>query len=474
MFEKLKKNQNYIAYLIASLCFVLVAVLLLLSTGTYDPGDGVQHYVIAKYAATYPKLLLDHWGKPFYILLSMPFAQLGFLGSNFYNLICNTGTAILAFKCAKNLHIKQAWLAVPLVFFSPLLFMTNFSGLTEPTFALILTGALLLLINKQFVWSALLLSFLPFARTEGFFIIPIFIIYFIIQKQWKAILFTGFATLAYSIIGYFVLNDFLWIMHQNPYKGAFDIYGKGPLFHFVAANDRLFGLPLVVLFVAGIISLFKPPNQTAHQKLIIRLVILGSFNVYFIMHSVFWWKGLFGSLGLHRVMAAIAPLFSLIALIGLQSIRTFIQHKNQKLAQAVSIILVALVIVYPFKQYQFPLKPDPEMRIILEAVTFINENNISYNKKVYYSYPLFTMLLNVDVFNPQKQCSTCMLEYPDFIATLKPGDLIIWDSHFGHECKLTPDDIVKIKNVSQLFSANNYNVPNEKWKFEVQVFQVDP
>jgi hypothetical protein len=153
------------------------------------------------------------------------------------------------------------------------------------------------------------------------------------QKQWKAIPLLGFASLVYSIIGGFILHDFFWILHQNPYKGAIDIYGKGPLMHFVAANDRLFGLPLVVLFIMGCIGLIRKKTPEITQNSAFYLLILCYFVVYFTMHSLFWWKGLFGSLGLHRVMAAIAPLFSIVALIGFNFIEAYFSGKikSQKL-----------------------------------------------------------------------------------------------------------------------------------------------
>nr|MBP6432939.1 hypothetical protein [Ferruginibacter sp.] len=155
-------------YLIAFICFTSTLVLILLSKGTYDPGDGVQHYLIAKYAIKHPLLLLDHWGKPIYTLLCMPFAQAGFIGSNIYNLICNTTTSFFAYQIALKMGLKNAWMAFILVFFSPLFFMTSFSGLTEPTFALLLTASILLMLNAKYTIGALLISFLPFARTEGF------------------------------------------------------------------------------------------------------------------------------------------------------------------------------------------------------------------------------------------------------------------------------------------------------------------
>lgn len=466
MFE----NGNIkLVYSIALVCFFGTFLLILLSKGTYDPGDGVQHYLIAKYAIKHPLLLLDHWGKPIYTLLCLPFAQFGFLGSNVYNLLCNTLTSFLGFKIAHRLGFKNAWLAFVLVFFSPLFFMTSFSGLTEPTFALILSFAIWLMINKNYAFGAIIISFLPFARTEGFFILPLFALYLVIIKKWKFAALTALATLIYAIIGYFVLHDFLWIIHQNPYKGAIDIYGKGPLMHFVAANDRLFGLPLVALFtLACFVMLFKK-EKVENEKNAFNLLIIGSFLVYFTLHSVFWWKGLFGSLGLHRVMAGVAPLFSLVALIGFNFLGGLLASQK-KVQKSILAFIVLAVIIYPFKQYQPPIKPDSEMQVLMNTANWIKANNISLHQKVYCMYPMLSMLLDIDVFDSKKYLSTCMLKHNDFNNALTPGDVIIWDSHFGNECGFMPDDIAKLPKVKQLTHFKHSNASNKS--FEVFVFKV--
>lgn len=462
-------NNKKLVLGLSLLCFVITLILIILSKGTYDSGDGVQHFLIAKYALKHPLLLLDHWGKPVFTLLCMPFAQFGFIGSNIYNLICNTTTAILAYHIACRFGFKNAWVNFLFVFFSPLLFITCFSGLTEPTFALILTGSVLLMLKQRYVLASLLISFLPFARTEGFFIIPLFVIYLISCKQWKALMLCGFATLLYASIGYFVLDDFFWILHQNPYKGAIDIYGKGPLMHFVAANDRLFGLPLVVLFLLGCTSLILGKEKPESTKSAFYLLVLGSFIVYFVMHSVFWWKGLFGSLGLHRVMAGIAPMFSLVALIGFNFLSN-LKPANNKIKTSLLILVVLAVIIYPFKQYQPPLKQSAEIEVLNNCANWINNNAISKDQKVYCMYPLLSMLLDVDIFDKDKYFSTCMLKYNDFNSALLPGDIIFWDSHFGKECDFLPSDIAKLPKVKEIAHFNQLNNSNQN--FEVFVFTV--
>jgi hypothetical protein len=273
----------------------------------------------------------------------------------------------------------------------------------------------------------------------------------------------------YAIIGYFVLDDFFWIIHQNPYKGAYEIYGKGPLMHFVAANDRLFGLPLVALFLVACMGLIWRKEKIEQENSVFYLLILGSFIMYFVLHSIFWWKGWFGSLGLHRVMAGIAPMFSIIALVGFNFLNSFIPQKNKWPSIVLGLVTTA-VIIYPFKQYQPPLKASAEIQVLKACADWIHQHNIATSNKVYCMYPMLSMLLDVDIFNQANYISTCMLKFNDFNCALLPGDLILWDTHFGYECGFLPSDIEKLPKVKKVahFKQPNYNGQN----FEIVVFTV--
>lgn len=132
--------------------------------------------------------------------------------------------------------------------------------------------------------------------------------------------------------------------------------------------------------------------------------------------------------------------------------------------------MVLAVIIYPFKQYQPPLKQSAEIEVLNNCANWINNNAISKNQKVYCMYPLLSMLLDVDIFDKDKYFSTCMLKYNDFNSALLPGDIIFWDSHFGKECDFLPSDIAKLPKVKEIAHFNQLNNSNQN--FEVFVFTV--
>ena len=95
--------------LVASFSYLLFAAFQ--SEGSYGGADSFMHYYFAKYAFEQPHLLLDHWGKPLFTLMSAPFAQLGFIGIRVFNILCGLSAAWLAFSSSRKLGIKYPALA---------------------------------------------------------------------------------------------------------------------------------------------------------------------------------------------------------------------------------------------------------------------------------------------------------------------------------------------------------------------------
>lgn len=424
----LKRADSYLP-LVASLVYFL---LILFSKGTTDAGDGVMHYIIAKSAIHHGWLFFDHWGKPFFTLLSTGFCQLGYTGVCVFNGLCIILTSFLVKSIAKKTLGIDNSIPFLLCLFTPILFGTGFAGLTEPLFALVLTSGVYGLIEKKFTASFLLLSFLPFVRTEGFLLLPVFYVYGLLQRQWKNGLLLSTGTILYSIAGSFVFGNLLWVFKNNPYKGAKELYGSGPLNHFLMNTEIIFGFAMAFLFVAGIIFIFLQAIRKKQDVLFteILVLILGSFLTYYVAHSIFWWKGIVGSLGLLRVIAAVSPMAAIIASAGAMGILRSPMQTGIK--TGILVLLVGWHIYHPFKILHPPLAPDVFQKTLIKAGEFIEEENLG-SRKFIYSYPLLTVILNKDHYNQDEHIDINGCDKADPVSTLKKGDIVIWDSHFGRE-----------------------------------------
>lgn len=475
--------ENKYALALLSVSAVFFFLISYLSDATYDPGDGIRHYLVSRYSWQHPDLLLYSWGKPFFTILSSPFSQFGLIGMNVFNILCGIGAAYFTFKTAQKLGINNALLAIVFLLFTPCYFPTLNSGLTEPLFSLVLIVSIYFFISEKYIPSAILLSFLPFVRTEGNFIIFLFIIVFVIRRKYFSMLFLGSGSLVYSIVGLFYFNDFFWIINQNPYNGdnkAF--YGSGDLLHFVNNYNFILGTVLTVLFCVGLLSFIWIIFRATLNKKIVEgklpeefFLIYGSFLIYFIAHSIMWWKGLANSLGLLRVIAAVAPCSALICLRGLNAIILPVIDKNKIIKFSIVGIIVLLVIRSPFKHEYFPYRYDQEQTVIKQAGDWFVNSEFK-DKKVYYLYPLLAHVLNIDSFNPDKVGELWGL-YPAIkewgIGVIPDSTIVIWDAHFGpNECRIPLDTIMNDPNF-KLIKKFNPDVPFTTlggYNFEVYAF----
>jgi hypothetical protein len=457
--KRLSKETGFV-YSGLFLFFCITSLFCFFSEGTYESGDSIQHFLISKYSFRHPHLFLDHWGKPFFTLISSPFSQFGFTGIAVFNTLCATLTGWAVYHICLELQIKNSCLAPLFALFTPIYYVVIISGLTEIFFGLILCLSVLLFIKRKCVQGSILISFLPFVRSEGYLLLPLFALILLNQRRWKEIFLLAAGSIIYSVVGYFYYHDILWLAHQNPYKGAKDIYGSGPLFWFISENEFLLGIPLVVLFLLGLISYsFKKNHRSIEEK----ILIIGCFAIYFVAHSIFWWKGLFGSLGLIRVIAAVTPLSAIIALQGLQLIMDLI--KNSIAQKIFTITVMALVVWIPFKQHQFPRPLDHKDALVKEAAQWIKDEGLD-DRRTFYLYPYLSLFLDKDPFDNTQLAGL----WSRNLETIKKGDLVFYETFFcPNEGRLPLEILVKDPNLQLL---NHFSLKDASpSSFDIYVFQ---
>lgn len=476
----------------------------LLSEGTYDSGDGIQHYLISRYSWKHPELFLHHWGKPFFILASSPFTQFGLTGANVFNILCAAGSAFFCFKIARRLEINFPLFAIPILCFAPIYFAVIQSGLTEPFFGFVLVLSIYCLIPAEteektgwnIIFSSALASFLPFIRTEGFLILPLFFVVLLYRKKFWAIPLLALGTVVYSVIGYFYCNDLLWILHQNPYKGAEELYGHGKIYHFLIRAEFIWGFPVFLLLISGVLWMagllinrftvkkengnhsslpFKQPgilsiNHSRNSLLPEELVLIyGSLLVYFFAHVLFWWQGLFSSLGLIRVIAAVMPVSAIISLRGFNFIFPYFR-KRQILF--IALLFSAIILICAFHNRSL-LKLNKEDAVIKQAAGWIKNSDYK-NQKIYYLHPYATLALDLDPFDRAKTGELWSLnpEHPE--AEVSPKNLLLWDSHFGpNEGRIKLDILINnpsFRLLNKFLPEKEFTVLGGK-KFEVYLFE---
>ena len=414
------------------LCFaLLVGSLIFLTEGIFGGADSYQHFQIAAGAFKHPELFLDHWGKPVFTILLSVFAQFDLHGTMIFNLLAALGSAWVGTKIMKKLGF-DAPILIPLTILTvPIFFQCIFSGLTEPLFALILLIGIWTFLSDRHWICAISISLLPLVRTEGIILIPLFVAALIWVRQYKPLLGLLVAPLAYSFIGWLALGfDFWWLITQQPY-GQGNLYGSGELLHYVIASPQWLGWPLTILLLPGLVMSLYQIRQFRDRKVQLgwALVIL-CFLVYCGAHSWAWWHGGASSLGLHRIMAGVAPLGAIIGVGALIPAFKKLRERPSKFTGAqwaTSFVLILLALL----SINIPFERSFDEQIMYDAGQRIQQSSSS--ERLYAYNPEAAYYANRDIFDP-----TSFQQLHDAKAQFAPNSWILWDSHFGPKEGKTP------------------------------------
>jgi hypothetical protein len=442
------KTEKIIAYVLTFGLLLLFSILAITSTAIFEGSDNIAHYHVSHFAFKHPELFLYHWGKPLFNILSSPFAQAGFTGIKLFNVLTGIATAYFSYRYLRSQKIEMSFAVIPFVVFVPMYFMMMQSGLTEVLCSFIFVVSAFCFVDKRYILSAVIISFVQLSRTEAVIALPIYAVAFLWFRQYKAIPFLLAGTVLFSFIGWFQYRDIFWLISQNPYKGAADLYGKGEFFHFVKEMPYAYGWPLIVLTVAGAAAMifwfFRRKARLAESSTADIFVLFFPALAMLAAHSYLWWKGLGGSAGLVRVISAVMPLASIIGFKGLNEVTSRIPYKWLKwILFAVALFFIVRL---PFKRYPQPAKLHTADLLMSKAADWIKSEGLQ-DRSIYYYDPEVAFFNHLDPWSHEKGRQVIR---DGFINenVFEEGSLIVWDAHFGaHEGRMPLSELMNRKMI---------------------------
>ena len=465
------KKQEGIAQALTVFFLAVFILIAFLMDGTGDSGDSIEHYLISLFAFRHPELFLHHWGKPVFTLLSSPFSQFGFTGMKIFNCIVAAITGYITIRTASLIGGTKGYppplspslregrgksstsllplparregvgvwvhfphLAIFFLFAAPVYFKYIFSGMTEHLLGLALVLSVFMMMKKKIALSALIVSFMPFMRSEGLILIGVFALYLLLKKYFRHLPLLLAGHVFYSIIGYFYYHDLLWVFSRIPYLSFDSWYGAGHWTDFIFKLYYVVGLPLSGMIILGLIwmvvTLIREKHARnlpyLHEEL---LLVYGSFLAIFLAHTAFWALGIFNSMGLGRVLNSVVPLTALIGLRGLEWITsTRFRWLNGILLYGILLFIA----IFPFVgnpaslKWEKDLGPSADQKLINAIVPELREG---FSGKLYlYSHPYLGMQLGIDPFDPSQRGKISAINDPEKLST---RTVIIWDSWFS-------------------------------------------
>ncbi len=418
-------KKDFIFFIWLGIWFTGSLLVLFFTQGLGDHSDGLMHYMLAKYAHIHPENFLDPWAKTGYTTVAWPFAQFGLKGAMFMNILCAGTSMWLVYKISKHLQIKHAWIAFIVLSLSTYYFKLMFSGLTEHVFSLVLITVIYLLLKNKWLIGTLILSSLPFFRQEGYIIMAALIPFYLYKRKFRFIPLLSSAFILVGLIGGIYYHNMMWIVRSNPY-GYSQSYGSGPWWAFCIKLYYNIGLVNLLFLILGIITLFVTLLSSRFKKGATEfLLVFFPFFSFFIAHSLFWYLGIFHSMGLQRVLNCVTPLMAIIAAFGVSKILSGI---SEKFRTPVMAIMTIPLVIYPFLPGQSNVNPKKDFalteyeRRMRDACEFIN---IHYEHSLIYAeHPLIPYFLDIDPFDTRKMRRIFQID----LSKVQAGDIILWEN----------------------------------------------
>jgi len=458
-----------------STAFILI-ILQYFSTGVYAETDSIFHYQISRYAFKYPEFFLNHWGKPLFTILASPLSQFGYTGAVAFNLLCGLLSGWFAYLIAHRMGYRHAWAAIVFTVFTPLYIFIMYTSLTEILFSLVLIIAVYLFINKRYIWSAIVISLIPFARTEGVMFVFLFVPALIWMKQYKALpfLLTGF--IFFSLIGIPIYHDFFWFFTKMPYStNSSALYGSGSFWYYFMKMDYMLNFPLLILSITGIVYMLSglkkgTTNLRESKYATLYFLILPSVFGFVLAQSFLWWRGL-GILASTRFIACVFPLVAIISVTGFDWVMEKAKF-NKIIYLLLGAFILGLVAYTPFTYNKLPMKTAMNLAVMQRTAEWLKSTPLK-DRKAFYTDPAFPFYMDIDPFDQQKCFKIYSYINIDPANLLKSGELLIWDAQFaGYEGHLPFDSLMKNNNLRLL----NIFTPKEGFtiiggeKYKIAVF----
>ena len=318
-------------------------------------GDSILHYLNARETAKDWSNALYAWTRPGYKIPLSFFATHGVLAAHFFNALITVAVAWNTMRLAEELRIPRAPMAGLLLILQPFVFVLGADTMTEMPMALGLVLAIRWWRNGRHALACLLVGYLPSVRPEGFFFGLIFgvlvLMLFARRRQVPGRSLPGDLARALGLLGCLSVGLALWVLlcwrltyNHDPLSALHNwswpadssaIYPPGSILHYVIYWPYYCGLPLLVLFVAGIGPSWR---RSMWLPWVVWLTVIG-------VHSILYWRAWFASGGLIRIMACSSPVTALICLYGWNAIARRLPVNRLRPAAIVFMVLASASVV---------------------------------------------------------------------------------------------------------------------------------
>ena len=222
------------------------------------------------------------------------------------------------------------------------------------------------------------------------------------------------------------------------------------MLHFVISLPEIFGIPLLILFLAGIgisVYLFFSAEKKHRLQIFLEIWMLElPVLLFFSVHSVLYWKALFGSMGIIRVITGVLPLAAIVSLKAFDQLEKTVFKK--KIFRNVFLFLVIIfLIISNFSINHYPVPISQRDQNLKNAAIWVKRTPL-IKQKILYTDLDVPFYLDLDPYNKKY----IHVFSPEWLRGYPENTVLIWDSYFGPHESDVPLELINKTGVYRLIN----------------------
>lgn len=430
----------------------LWTLLFLLASPGWSLDDEMAHFLRSRSVWENPALIFDVWTRIGRNLFHVLPAHFGLTATRLWTLVFSALAVLLTTRLATRMGVRRTWLIPLALWFQPWFVELSWGVLTQVPFLLALLAGIWFLTTRRMIFSGLCFGALPLIRHEGMALLALWVLLAglaELRRQPPAMLIGLLAAAALPLALYNIaarlgtgVFPFEVYLHAKPTE----IYGQGPLWHFLLVGFFPAGPFTLILAVLGLAPAWK--NRRACWPLIF-------YPAYVALHSLIFWKGLFASGGYYHFLMPIAPGLAIAAVFGADFLLERRTSWQPALARGLlaGAVLQGLVLVHVlFLQkwnglpFQFGLPRESLHQAIQQALDWQALNRPAAPAVI--CRHVFAAFSRDWIETPAREKLSTLSA-----SDLPPGSIVVWENKYSDLNRMTQADL-----------------KNPDWK-EVAVFQ---
>ncbi len=307
--------------------FLILTLLIgAISDGVYHDDD-LTHFLMARWAWSFPSYLLHTWGRPG---LTLPLASVTWLedanvawhAARALSAVATALSALIAARLALRLKIPRPHLVVGFCYLQPLAALLAATTLCENFAALYLVSAVALFMSNRPVAASLLLSLVLVTRHEAIVFFPVWYAAILLLKisssrKFAALLACVAAPLLHNVLYFLVFERWPLAIFLRPHGSS--EYPAAGLLSYVPDALNAMSPAITALAVIGAMAWMRQG----------RALVPALAGIFLLTHMAIKGFGVFASGGYGRFLVTIAPLVAMLAATGWDELYARMTKPNQ-------------------------------------------------------------------------------------------------------------------------------------------------